>query len=248
MSGHLLALYLSVAAVSLIALVGVVALSLSERRLHTAVVYLVSFAAGTLFGDVFLHLLPETAEEFGFDSTTGLAVLAGVVLAFVVEKYIAWHHHHHPEEARAEPLSYMILFGDAVHNAIDGVIIAASYLVSIPLGVATTVAIAFHEIPQELGDFGILVYGGLSRRRAVAYNFLTALTAFGGATVVVLLATDVDGLLRVLLPLAAGNFLYIAGSDLLPELVEEHDTRRSSLQMATFLLGLAVMYGLTFLE
>lgn len=245
MSQHLLALYLSVAAVSLIALVGVVALSLSERRLHTIVVYLVSFAAGTLFGDTFLHLIPELTAEYGFTSVTGGYLLAGILLAFVVEKYIAWHHHHHPHEASPEPLSYMILFGDAVHNAIDGIIIAASYLVSIPLGVATTVAIAFHEIPQELGDFGILVYGGLSRQRAVAYNFLTALTAFAGATAVVLLVDDIDGLLAFLLPVAAGNFIYIAGSDLLPELVAETDVRRSTLQMATFLLGLGVMYLLT---
>lgn len=245
MTTHLIYLYLSVAVVSLIALVGVVALSLSERRLHTVVVYLVSFAAGTLFGDTFLHLLPETAEAFGFTTVTGLFVLAGVLLAFVVEKYIAWHHHHHPDEANPEPVSYMILFGDAVHNAIDGVIIAASYLVSIPLGVATTVAIAFHETPQELGDFGILVYGGVPRWRAVAYNFLSALTAFAGATAVVLLVDDVDGLLQFLLPVAAGNFIYIAGSDLLPELVAETDARRSTVQMATFLLGIGVMYLFT---
>lgn len=242
MVSPLLALYLSVAGVSLIALVGVVALSLDERLLDRIVDSLVSFSAGTLFGGSFLHLLPETAAEFGFGTATGLAVLTGLVLAFVVEKYIAWHHHHHPDETRPAPVAYMILLGDGVHNVIDGVIIAASYLVSIPLGIATTVAIAFHEIPQELGDFGVLVYGGVPARRAVLFNLLSGLTAFGGATIVVFLVDDIDGLLQVLLPVAAGNFIYIAGSDLLPELVDEPGVRRSSVQMATFLGGLAVMY------
>jgi zinc and cadmium transporter len=238
----LLWLYLSISLVSLIALLGVVTLSLDRDRLHAVVDYLVSLSAGTMFGGTFLHLLPETAEEFGFTVTTGLAVLSGLVLAFVVEKYIAWHHHHHPGAAGPEPMAYMILLGDAVHNVIDGIIIAASYLVSVPLGIATTVAIGFHEIPQELGDFGVLVYGGMSRTRAVLFNFGTALTAFVGATAVVFLVDDVDGMLQVLVPLAAGNFIYIAGSDLLPELVAETDVRRSSLQMGTFLVGLGVMY------
>lgn len=245
MAQHLLYLYLSVALVSGLALLGVVALSADERRLRSIVVFLVSFSAGTLFGGAFLHLLPETAEAFGFSSGTGLAVLLGLVLAFVIEKYISWHHHHLSHEEHPEPMAYMILLGDAVHNTIDGIIIAASYLVSIPLGVATTVAIAFHEIPQELGDFGVLVYGGTSPRRAIVYNVLTGLTAFLGATVTVFLVDDVDTLLRFLLPVAAGNFIYIAGSDLLPELAGETDLRRSTVQMGTFLLGLGTMYALT---
>lgn len=241
----LLSIYLSVALVSVIALIGVVALSFDERRLRRGVTSLVSFSAGTLFGGAFLHLLPETAEEFGFSTGTGLAVLLGLVLAFVIEKYVSWHHHHHSHETHPKPLAYMILLGDSVHNALDGVIIAASYLVSIPLGVAATAAIAFHEIPQELGDFGVLVYGGVAPRRAIGFNLLTGLTAFVGATVTVFLVDDVDNLLRFLLPIAAGNFIYIAGSDILPELVGETDPRRSTAQLGTFLIGLAVMYALT---
>lgn len=242
MAGELWYIYASVAGVSLLALAGIVTVSLDPERLHALVAYLVSFSAGTLLGNAFLHLVPETVEAHGFDATTGLYLLSGVVLAFVVEKYISWHHHHHPHEDRPRPMSYMILLGDGVHNALDGVIIAASYLASVPLGVATTAAIAFHEIPQEIGDFGVLVYGGVSRARAIAFNFLTALTAFAGATVVVGLAGDAGDLTRVLLPVAAGNFVYIAGSDLLPELVEETDVRRSSIQMATFAGGIGLMY------
>lgn len=239
--GYVLA---SVGLVSLLSLVGVLGLALSLRRLDSLITYLVSFAAGTLFGNVFLHLLPELAADHGFDATTGLLVLAGLFLAFVVERYISWHHTHHPEEAHPEPVSYMILLGDGVHNVLDGMIIAASYLASVPLGIATTVAIAFHEIPQEIGDFGVLVHGGFTRRRAVLYNFLTALTAFAGAFAVLWVVDDVDGLARVLLPLAAGNFVYIAGSDLLPELAGEEEVGRSLVQMAVFALGIGVLYAL----
>jgi len=201
----------------------------------------VSFSAGTLFGDAFLHLLPETAERYGFDATTGLFVLAGLLLGLVVEKYVFWHHEHYPRANAPDPVSYSILVGDSVHNAIDGVIIAASYLAAIPLGVATTAAVAFHEIPQEIGNFGVLVHGGFTRRRAIAYNFRTALTAFVGATAVVLVG-DIEGVTRVLVPLTAGNFVYIAGSDLLPELVEETDTADSTRQFATFLAGIGLLY------
>lgn len=236
----------SVALVSALSVVAILPFALGWRGFDALISYLVSFAAGTLLGNVFLHLLPELAAEYGFDATTGLAILAGLTLAFLIERYVHWHHSHDPTggSENVHPVSYMILLGDGVHNGIDGMIIAASYLVSVPLGVATTAAIAFHEIPQEIGDFGVLVYGGIPRRRAVAYNFLSALAAFLGAFVVVALAGDADGLVRVLLPLAAGNFVYIAASDLLPELVAEEDARRSLGQMATFVLGIGVLYAL----
>lgn len=234
----------SVAAVSLLALVGIAAFSLGRRRLEMALPFLVSFAAGTLFGNAFLHLLPETAEAVGFEVTVGLYVLGGLFLAFVVENYIAWHHHHGSGRQHPQPLSYMILFGDGVHNFIDGIIIATSYLVSIPLGIASTLAIAFHEIPQEVGDFGVLVYGGVPRVRALAYNFASALTAFIGAGAVLVFAGGA-ALEEILLPIAAGNFIYIAGSDLLPEIKAEADIVRSTAHMATFVFGIGVMYVLT---
>lgn len=246
MAGDLLAIYLSVTAVSLIALVGVVTLRFDEDRLQRLVLYLVSFSAGTLFGDTFLHILPETAETYGFDAVAGLWVLLGLVLAFVVEKYLSWRHTHRPRADSLDELSSMILFGDAVHNAIDGMILAASYLTSPSVGLATTAAIVFHEIPQEIGNYGVLIYGGVPRIRAILYNFLTALTAFLGATLVVVFAGLSGGLLGALLPLAAGNFVYIAGSDILPELAAETNPAVSSLQLSTFLFGIALMYALTF--
>lgn len=240
-----LAVYLSVGAVSLIAFVGVISLVVARERLTGRLPFLVSFAAGTLFGNVFLHLLPEAAAEHGFRVGTGLAVLAGVVLAFSIEKYIAWHHHHRPHRHDVKPMAWMILLGDGVHNTLDGVIVAISYLTSFPLGVATTLAIAAHEIPQELGDFGVLLYAGIPARRALAYNFLTALTAFVGASLVLTFSDLSMRLMDVLLPLAAGNFVYIAGSDLLPELVDEPNVRRSTLQMLAFLAGIGLLYLLT---
>lgn len=241
MAQELLYVYASVAFVSLLALIGIVTVAMGRRKLDRVLPYLVSFSAGTLLGDAFLHLIPEIVATHGFDAGTGLVVLSGIVLAFVLEKYISWHHNHYPHANQAQPLSYMILFGDSIHNALDGVIIAASYLASIPLGLATTAAIATHEIPQEIGDFGVLVYGGMPHVRAVAYNFLTALTAFAGATAVLVLAEYTGSLTQYLLPVAAGNFVYIAASDLLPELVEETDVYRSTLQLMTFLGGIAVL-------
>jgi zinc and cadmium transporter len=142
----------------------------------------------------------------------------------------------------------MILIGDGVHNVIDGIIIAASYLASIPLGIATTIAVALHEIPQEIGDFAVLVHGGFSKWRAIGYNFLTALTAFAGAGITIYLAGSVDGINHILLPFAAGGFIYIAGSDLLPEIKDETDRLASAIQMAAFIIGILLMYALTFLE
>ena len=234
----------SVALVSSLALVGVLFFSLREERLQTVLTYLVSFAAGTLFGGTFLHLLPEHVAEYGFDTTTGVHLLSGIFLAFVVERFIFWHHHHRPHEVPVSELPYMILLGDSVHNAIDGMIITASYFVSIPLDIATTVAVAAHEIPQEIGDFGVLVYGGFSRTKAIAYNFVSALTAFLGAAFVIMLADSVTSLIQILIPIAAGNFVYIAGSDLIPEFKDESDPRRATAQLVAFVLGIALLYVL----
>lgn len=243
----------SIFAVSIISLIGVIMLGLEEALLKRAMLYLVSFSAGALFGDAFIHLIPETVEQFGFGPVTGLYVLAGIVFSFIVETYIHWHHHHRYGEMDecedcVEPFSYMILLGDGVHNVLDGIIIAASYLASVPLGIATTIAVALHEIPQEIGDFAVLVHGGFSRRTAILYNFLTAITAFLGAGIVILLSGSVAGINSVLLPLAAGGFIYIAGSDLLPEIREETGSRKSAIQMVMFIIGIVLMYALTFIE
>lgn len=243
-----IAALLSVTAVSLLSLAGVITLSLSQVKLKRILIYLVSFSAGAFLGDVFLHLLPEAVESTGFSMHLGLTALAGIVFSFVIEKFIHWRHCHEPtSEDHPHPFAIMNLVGDGVHNFIDGAIIAASYLVSIPVGIATTFAVALHEIPQELGDFGVLVHGGFSRTKALWFNFLSAATAILGA-ILVLLISRVADVVELLIPFAAGLFLYVAASDLVPEMHRETKVTRSLLQLLFFLAGIGVMVLLLLLE
>ena len=231
----------SVVLVSLFSLVGIVLLLLKERILSYVVILLVSFSSGSLFGDAFIHLLPETVAEHGFTVAVSIFVLCGIAGAFVVEKIIHWRHVHYPDQAEIEAFAYMNLLGDAVHNLLDGVVIAAAYAVDIRVGVATTIAILFHEIPQEMGDFGVLIHGGVSRKRALFFNFVTALTALAGAVVTILLIHFVNQVIVFLIPFSAGTFIYIAGSDLIPQLHKEKAVRNSLLQLLFFSLGIAIM-------
>jgi len=235
----------SIFLVSLIAFTGIVSLSLRENFLRNCLIYMVAFAAGGLLGDSFLHLLPEAIDEFGFGIQMGLALLAGFIVFFIIEKIVQWHHFHVETPAHPlHPITYTNIAGDAMHNFIDGIIIAASYLASIPLGIATTIAVVFHEIPQEIGDFGILVHGGYTKNQALLVNFLTALTAFVGAGITIFAAGYIENLVPLLLPFAAGSFIYIASADLIPELHKEKRARNSLFQLFAFLLGIGVMYAL----
>ena len=242
---------LSVAVVSLVSLVGLLTLSWKTERLQRVLIYLVSFAAGALLGDVFIHLIPEVAET-GFGVSAALSLLAGIFVFFVFEKIIHWRHNHIPlhldHTQHTHPLAVMNLFGDLVHNFIDGLILGASYLASIPVGLATTVAVILHEIPQEIGDFGILLHAGLSRSRALCYNFLTALGALAGAVLSLILNAWLTNITAFLIPFAAGSFIYIAGADLIPELHKEVEAGKSVLQLLWFVLGIGIMMLLLFLE
>lgn len=239
----------SVIAISAISLGGITFLWLADKKIKKIFMYLVSFAAGGLLGDVFLHLLPETIE-IGFETSTALIILTGIISSFGVERFLQWRHCHIPTSGEhPHSFAYMNLFGDSVHNLIDGLIIGASYLASIPLGIATTIAVIFHEIPQEMGDFGVLVYGGFSKKRAVMFNFLTALTAVLGAVIALALGSVLEGVVPLLLPFAAGNFLYIAGSDLIPELRKDTpEPKKSALQLTALVLGIVPMVLLLWLE
>ncbi len=239
---------LSVLIVSSIAFIGLWAFAMKTRSLAKIVMYLVSFSAGGLLGDAFLHLLPEAVAASGFGITISLYVLSGIVLSFVIEKII-WRHchihqcavgHHH---VRPQPFAYLNLIGDAVHNFIDGLIIGASYLVSVPVGVSTTLAVILHEIPQEIGDFGVLIHGGFKRTEALFYNFLSGISAVLGV-VVALLAAQTTSITNFLVPFAAGNFIYIACTDLLPELHKSVKIRESLGQLLMFSLGIGVMVAL----
>lgn len=240
---------ISVLIVSLVSFVGVLTLSIKDVTLKKVLLYFVGFSAGALLGDVFIHMLPEVAEGAGFGLRTSFFVLSGILASFAVEKIIQWRHCHIPtSRAHSHSFAYMNLFGDAVHNFIDGLIIVASYLVSIPVGVATTLAVIFHEIPQEIGDFGVLLHGGFTKRKALLLNFLSALIAVFGALFALIISSYVENSMPFLLSFAAGSFIYIAGSDLIPELHKRFTAKSSVIQMITIVLGIAVMYGLLFLE
>ncbi len=229
--------------VSLIAFVGVVTLAIKDKLLNKILLLLVGFSAGALMGGAFLHLIPESAEGSSLISV-GLFVLVGFASFFIIERFLYWHHCHKTGKCEVHMFTYMNLMGDAIHNFIDGLIIAASFVVSIPLGIATTIAVIAHEIPQELGDFGVLVYGGFSKLKALFFNFLTELTAILGAIIGFFLSSSLEGFIPFLLPFAAGGFIYIAASDLVPELHKEADIKRAILSFVFFLIGIAFMYGI----
>ena len=236
---------LSVTFVSLLSLLGVFTLSIKENKLKNILIYSISFSAGALFGDVFIHLLPEIIEKNGLTVQISTFVLIGIVFSLFIEKIIHWHHCHLPvNKTHIHRFAYMNLFGDSIHNFIDGLIIGTAYLISIPVGLATTLAVVFHEIPQEIGDFGLLIHAGISRKKALIYNFLTATTAIFGAIIAILLSSKVEGMTIILSAFAAGSFIYIAGSDLIPELHKETQLKKSVIQIFTFILGIAIMYGL----
>ncbi len=237
----------SVLVVSAASLIGVALLGLHQSFLHKILHFLIAFSAGALLGDVFIHILPEMAES-GFTTMTGFYFLLGIIVFFLLEKYIHWHHGYGENEDTGHATNLLTTFGDALHNLIDGIIIAASFLISIPLGIATTVAVLFHEIPQELGQFAILIHGGWSTTKALIYNFFSALTSVVGAAIVFLFVPGLDEAPTALLAVAGASFIYIAMSDIIPELQKEKRLSQSVGQVLAFLIGVGVMTALLFLE
>jgi len=236
---------LSVVIVSLLSLLGVFTLGVKEKYLHKILVYFVSFSAGALFGDVFIHLIPEVFKN---ETTiyTSFYFLLGIIISFLIEKIIYWRENHASSILgnKIKHFVFMILFGDGVHNFIDGLAIGASFLVSIPVGIATSLAVILHEIPHEIGDFAALIHGGLDKKRAIFYNFVSGLTAVLGTLFALVLSQYVVGINNVLIPFAAANLIYIAGTNLIPELHKETQLKKSAIQIFTFLLGIAIMYGM----
>ena len=225
--------------VSLISFIGVITLSLKKKFLDKILVLIIAFASGALMGGAFLHLIPEASIALTPFSVS-IYVLAGFVLFFLIEKILHWRHCHEGECA-VHPFSYLMMIGDAVHNFFDGLIIAASFIVSPLIGITSTVAIALHEIPQEIGDFGVLLYGGMKPKKAVFINFMMALTAMLGGLIGFFLIGSIKSLSTAILPIAAGGFIYISASDLLPELKKEERLNRTLIDFIIFLIGIALM-------
>jgi zinc and cadmium transporter len=239
----------SVTFVSLLSLIGIAFISVNEEKLRRIIFVMVSLAVGALFGDAFIHLLPESFERSDSPVQTSVYVLSGILVFFILEKFLLWRHQHVLESVdHVHPMGYMNLAADAIHNLIDGMIIGASYLVSPSIGIATTIAIIFHEIPHELGNFFVLLHARFTVRRALLFNFLSAIFAILGSIISLLIGSRIENFSALIVPVAAGGFIYIAGSDLVPELNKEVNPVKSVIQLVSIGAGLVIMLLLLMLK
>lgn len=227
--------------ISTFSLVGVFGFFINEKLFKKISLFFVAFSTGALLGGAFLHLLPESITNIK-SLNPYLYLLAGVIVFFALERLLKWNHCHDQEDCGVHTFTYMSLIGDGIHNFIDGLIIVAAFNISFEVGLATTIAVASHEIPQELGDFCVLIHGGFSRLKALMWNFISALTAIAGVVAGYILINNVEDISLVLLPFAAGGFIYISMSDLIPELHKENNLKKSLVYFMLFVVGLAFMY------
>ncbi|MFH1751450.1 MAG: ZIP family metal transporter [archaeon] len=234
---------LSTILVSVISFIGVLTLYLKEKFLDKILHILISLSAGALLGGAFLHLLPEALEH---EASAVSFVLVGFIVFFLIEKVFHWHHCH-DKECKIHAFGYLNLLGDAIHNFVDGLIIAASFIMGNSLGIISVIAIILHEIPQELGDFGVLVYSGMNKKRALFLNFVTALTAVAGGLIGFFFLEQIQVFSFIILAFAAGGFIYVSASDLIPELKKETNRKKSFTNFIVFLIGILLMSALTFI-
>lgn len=237
---------ISTFSMSLISFVGVFALYLNEKSLQKITLPLVSMSAGALLGGALLHMIPEAVNTIGNDQKIWVWVLIGFSLFLLLEQFIHWHHCHNGHCEHKEPMTYLILVADGLHNFIDGLAIAGSFLVSYQVGIITWVASAAHEIPQEFGDFGILIHGGWKKSKALWFNFFSGLTMVLGGLIAYYFSASYD--VSFLLPFAAGNFIYIAASDLIPEVKHSEKIKTNLIHFTSFLLGIAIIYAVGLFE
>jgi zinc and cadmium transporter len=222
------------------ALVGGLTLLLSERRLKMVLLPLVAFSAGSLIGGAFLHMIPAGLQKFSDNSfELFLWLLAGFTVFFLLEQLLHWHHCRRADAECRQPLSYLILLGDGLHNFIGGLAIAGIFLVDIRLGIMAWIAALAHEIPQEMGDFAVLLHSGWKSSQALLFNFISASTYLLGGLVTYYVSPSFN--LYILIPFAAGNFIYIGASDLVPQVNKHSDLRKNMIHLAAFILGLLVM-------
>jgi len=225
-----------------VALVGGLTLLLQERTFRRLLLPLVAFSAGSLLGGALLHMLPTAVEEMGPGLRVFLWVLGGFVLFFMLEQFLHWHHCHREVGGCDEPVTYLILIANAVHKFIGGVAVAGSFLVDLRLGLTIWLATVVHEVPHELGDFAVLVHGGWTRTRALFWRFVTAFVFPLGGLAAYFASFEAD--VRFLVPFAAGNFLYIGASDLVPEVNRHHSWRSNLVHLVCFVAGILTMLAL----
>ena len=252
MVSNQMTILLATGLVSLFSLSGIIAMSLREDTLHRILFFLVAFSAGSILGASMFDLLPE-AVELVDEEVVYVYIAAGFVVFFVLERFIYWYHghgHHRDivecgdERTTTKGFAYLNIVGDAIHNFIDGMIIAASFTAGVHVGVATTVAVIFHELPQEMGDYGILIYAGFEKTRAMILNFAAALCVVVGGVFASFFLGTVEALSGTLIAFSAGAFIYLAASELIPELKEEDNFWRSLVQFGVFMLGMALIWYL----
>ncbi len=241
---ELLWIIFSTLIISIFALVGVITLHLKQKLLDKILLSLVALSAGALMGGAFLHLMPEAVEMAGGEIL--IYSLFGFILFFLVEKVFHWRHCH-KGVCDVHTFGYMNLIGDSIHNFIDGLIIAVAFVTNIPLGITTAIAIALHEIPQEIGDYGVLVYAGYKKSKALLMNFIVALMVVFGGIVGFFASSLVEQFTMILLPLAAGGFIYIAASDLIPEIRNIKSLKHSTITFIIFLMGILIMWLVKFI-
>lgn len=234
---------LSGLAMSAIALVGAVAVLMPPAKLERILLPVVGFAAGSLLGGAFFHMLPESIDALGNRLGIYVALMAGFLVFFVLEQFLHWHHCHRVHHTTHRPLGHLILLADGLHNFIGGLAVGGAFVVDIRVGVVAWLVAAAHEVPQELGDFGVLMHSGWQRRSALAWNFASALTFLLGSLLAYAVADHVE--VAYLLPFAAGNFIYIAAADLLPEIASEESTVDKLETSAAFVAGLALLLAAT---
>jgi zinc and cadmium transporter len=226
---------------SALALVGSVTLLLPEATLRKILMPLVALASGTLLGGAFFHMIPAAVDKLGNHLSIYVWIIVGFSLFFVLEQFLKWHHCHRVP-CKHEPLTILILIADAIHNFIGGLAVASAFLIDTRIGITTWLAAAAHEVPQELGDFGILIHGGWKKDKALLYNFLSAVTFFIGGLVAYFASITFDT--SFLLPFAAGNFIYIAAADLIPEVKYSENPSLSAMHFLSFSTGLGVMLAI----
>jgi len=235
---ELIQILLAITLVSLISLIGIIFL-LTKKKLDKTLAFIVAFASGTLLATAFFHMIPESFEEIN----TLWPVLIGIIIFFIIESFIHWHHSHELTcEKCIHPMAYLNLIGDGIHNILDGLIIAASFLIDTKTGILITFSIMLHEIPQEIGDFAILLRSGMSKAKALILNLASGTMAILGGIIGYFFFTNLEFTLPYIIGLAAGGFIYIAGVDILPTLHQEKDQTKKIIQTIALILGILLMY------
>lgn len=263
--------FLVIFGISLLSLLGVFMISLKEKTLDRILFILIAFATGTILATALFDLIPEAIhhleelneENYGIpENVVFFYIIAGFVAFFIIERFIYWFHGHAHEyenkmvchdnvlmgdnqqvqkDDRIKQFALLNLFGDGLHNFLDGIVIIVAFLNGIPTGVIITLAVIFHEFPQEIGDFGILVYGGFSKNKALLFNFLSAIIAIFGGIFGLILSNVIDTFNLFILAFAGGGFLYLASTELLPELLRQKNLRKSIIQALIFICGIILI-------